>query len=222
MPRERRPKFRRAPPLVRREELVEATLACLRRFGHDGMSIRRISAQAGVSAGLINHHFPSITTLVAAAYETLATSLLHAIRRHAQNAALTPRQRLRRFFQGSFAPDQIDPDLFYIWLVFWSRVRHDPEMRAVHDRTYGAYRAVLEHLLSQLHTGTPPFRLQDAAVALGALLDGLWLEASLSPDTFRPALAVRMCEAWTDALCAGALPDARLGARGGQKRRNKK
>lgn len=221
MPRNRRPKFRRAPPLVRREELVEATLTCLRRYGHDGMSIRRISAQAGVSAGLINHHFPSITTLVAAAYETLATSLLQAIRRHAQNAALTPRQRLRRFFGASFAPDQIDPDLFYIWLVFWSRVRHDAEMRAVHDRTYGAYRAVLEHLLSQLHTGTPPFRLQDAALALGALLDGLWLEASLSPDTFRPALAVRMCEAWTDALCAGALA-VRVDPRGGSGRRNKK
>jgi AcrR family transcriptional regulator len=218
MPRNRRPKFRRAPPLVRREELVEATLTCLRRFGHDGMSIRRISAQAGVSAGLINHHFPSITTLVAAAYETLATSLLQAIRRHAKNAALTPRQRLRRFFEASFAPDQIDPDLFYIWLVFWSRVRHDAQMRAVHDRTYGAYRAVLEHLLSQLHAAAPPFRLRDASLALGALLDGLWLEASLSPATFRPALAVRMCEAWTDALCAGALP----GVRGGQKRLGKK
>jgi len=217
MARERGPKFRRAPPLVRREELVEATLACLRRFGHDGVSIRRISAQAGVSAGLINHHFPSITTLVAAAYETLATSLLQAIRRHAQNAALPPRQRLRRFFAASFAPDQIDPELFYIWLVFWSRVRHDPEMRAVHDRTYGAYRAVLEHLLSQLHAGAAPFRLPDASLALGALLDGLWLEASLSPDTFRRALAVRMCEARTDALCAGALPSGK----NGRKRRNK-
>ena len=35
------PKFRREPPVARREALVEATLVCLRRFGHEGMSVRQ-------------------------------------------------------------------------------------------------------------------------------------------------------------------------------------
>ena len=132
------PKFRREAPVARREALVEATLVCLKRFGHEGMSVRQISAQAGVSAGLINHHFPSITALVAAAYDTLATSLLHSIRRQAHDLSKTPRERLRRFFEASFAPELLDPGLFSAWLVFWSMVSHDAEMRAVHDRTYGA------------------------------------------------------------------------------------
>ncbi|HTX24073.1 MAG TPA: TetR family transcriptional regulator C-terminal domain-containing protein [Steroidobacteraceae bacterium] len=202
------PKFRRASPLVRREALIEATLACLRKFGHAGVSVRRISAQAGVSPGLINHHFPSITTLVAAAYETLATSLLQSVRRHAQDSALPPRERLRKFFEASFTPKQIDPSLFYAWLVFWSMIGHDPEMRAVHVRIYGAYRAVLEHLLAQLRVSAdvPAFRLRSASLALGALMDGLWLEASLFPATFKPAVAVTLCQDWTHALCAGAFP----------------
>jgi TetR/AcrR family transcriptional regulator, transcriptional repressor of bet genes len=204
-----RPKFRRASPPVRREALVEATLVCLRKFGHDGISVRRISAQAGVSAGLINHHFPSITSLVAAAYETIATSLLQSVRHHAQDVAMAPRERLRRFFEASFAPEQIDPGIFHTWLVFWSMVGHDAEMRAVHDRTYGAYRAVLEHLLGQLRlaAGVPAFKLRDAALGLGALLDGLWLEASLFPTSFKPSVAVRLCDDWTSALCAGAFPN---------------
>jgi TetR/AcrR family transcriptional regulator, transcriptional repressor of bet genes len=210
-----RAKFRRVSPPVRREALVAATLVCLRRFGHQGISVRRISAQAGVSAGLINHHFPSITSLVAAAYEAIATSLLQSVRRHAQDVTMPPRERLRRFFEASFAPEQIDPGVFYAWLVFWSMVGHDAEMRAVHERTYGAYRAVLEHLLGQLRqtAGVPAFRLRDAALGLGAILDGLWLEASLFPATFRPAVAVRLCEDWTSALCTGAFPNLLAAAR---------
>ena len=69
------PKFHRKTPEVRREALVDATLRCLKQYGHDGVSVRRISAAAGVSIGLINHHFPSKSGLIAEAYETLALSL---------------------------------------------------------------------------------------------------------------------------------------------------
>jgi AcrR family transcriptional regulator len=208
MTKEHTPKFRRAPPTLRREALIEATLACLRKFGHDGLSARRIGVEAGVSPGLINHHFPSISALVAAAYETLAMSLIRSIQEHARQVDTSPRERLRRFYEASFAPALLDPGLFNIWLVFWSMISHDPRMRSVHDHTYAAYRAALESLLGELHgtDGVPRFRLRPAAIALSALLDGLWIEASISPQAFEPAEAVALCEDWTNALCAGAFP----------------
>lgn len=203
------PKFRRAPPTVRREALIEATLACLRKYGHDGLSVRRIGAQAGVSAGLITHHFPSVSALIAAAYETLSMSLLHSIEHDAREADSSPRERLHRFYEAWFAPALLDPGLFNTWLVFWSMISHDAAVRAVHDRTYAAYRAALESLLGQLQRsdGVPAFRLRPAAIALSALLDGLWIEASINPSTFKPAEAVALCEDWTHALCAGAFPN---------------
>ncbi len=94
------PKFRRAPPTVRREALIEATLACLRKYGHEGLSVRRIGAEAGVSPGLITHHFPSVSALIAAAYETLSMSLLQSIEQHARAVDASPRERLRRFLRG--------------------------------------------------------------------------------------------------------------------------
>jgi AcrR family transcriptional regulator len=60
----RTPKFHRETPAVRREALVEATLLSLKQYGHEGTSIRRISATAGVSIGLINHHFQSKSELI--------------------------------------------------------------------------------------------------------------------------------------------------------------
>lgn len=209
MAREKQPpKFHRAPPTVRREALIEATLSCLRKYGHDGLSVRRIGAEAGVSPGLITHHFPSVSVLIAAAYESLSMSLLHSIETEAREVDASPRERLRRFYEASFAPALLDPTLFNTWLVFWSMTSHDAGVRAVHDRTYAAYRAALESLLGQLHgtEGVPRFRLRPAAIALAALLDGLWIEASINPNTFKPAEAVALCEDWTNALSEGALP----------------
>jgi AcrR family transcriptional regulator len=202
------PKFRRATPAVRREALVEATLRCLKKHGHDGVSVRRISAAAGVSIGLINHHFPSKTGLIAETYETLALSLQDSLRSQAENSAATPRARLSNFFRASFAPELLDPQLFNVWVVFWSMVAHSREIRAVHDRTYGQYRSILETLLGELvkSGAAPGLKLRPAAIALSALLDGLWVELSLSPETFKPREAIAICEDWINALCSGALP----------------
>lgn len=51
------PKLRRADPDERRDLLIAATLTCLARDGHAGISVRRIASEAGVSVGLLNHHF---------------------------------------------------------------------------------------------------------------------------------------------------------------------
>jgi TetR/AcrR family transcriptional regulator, transcriptional repressor of bet genes len=202
------PKFRRATPAVRREALVEATLHCLKMYGHDGVSVRRISKAAGVSIGLINHHFPSKSGLIAETYEFLALSLQDSLRAQSENSALTPRERLSEFFRASFAPQLLDPQLFNVWVVFWSMVAHSREIRAVHDRTYHQYRSILGTLLGELvkSGAAPPLNLRSAAIALSALLDGLWVELSLSSETFKPREAIAICEDWVNALCGGAFP----------------
>jgi len=169
--------------------------------------VRRISAEAGVSIGLINHHFPSKTGLVADTYETLARSLRESIHRQATREGATPRERLSGFFQASFSPTLTDPDLFNVWVVFWGMAVHAPEIQAVHDRTYADYRRVLESLLEALMQSgdAPAFRLREAAIGLSALLDGLWVELSLSRAAFKPAAAIALCEDWVNALCRGAF-----------------
>ena len=188
--------------------MIEATLQCLKKYGHDGASVRRISAAAGVSIGLINHHFPSSAGLIAETYETLARTLTEELRAQVDNTKAKPRDRLSVFFRASFAPELLDPQLFNVWVVFWSMVAHSPEIRAVHDKTYGQYRAILEKLLAQLvdSGAAPPLKLRPAAIALSAVLDGLWVELSLSADTFKPREAIAICEDWVDALCNGAFP----------------
>jgi TetR/AcrR family transcriptional regulator, transcriptional repressor of bet genes len=210
------PKFRREPPDARREELIAATLTCLKKFGHEGVSVRRISAEAGVSMGLITHHFHGIDALLATAYESLAKELLSRSRDPALAAASQPLESLHAFFAASFEPEALDPALFRTWLVFWSLVPHSPKLRAVRERAYGETRTTLETLLSLLKRapGVPAFKVGAAAIGLSALMDGLWVELSLNPSSFAPAEAVSHCDDWVHGLAVGAFPALRASTRG--------
>jgi AcrR family transcriptional regulator len=209
------PKFRREPPDARREELIAATLACLEKFGHDGVSVRRISAEAGVSMGLINHHFHGIDALLATAYESLAKRLLSRSRDPALAVGGEPLTSLHAFFAASFEPEALNPALFRTWLVFWSLVPHAPKLRAVRERTYAETRATLETLLARLKRvpDVPAFKVSSAAIGLSALMDGLWVELSLNPSSFAPSEAVSLCDDWIQGLAAGAFPALRASKR---------
>ena len=199
-------KYRREQPDARRDSLVEATLRSLAAHGHDGASVRRIAAEAGVSVGLINHHYASIDQLIAAAYEKVALGIVRQLMEATEAAPPSPRERLSAFFRASCSPSIINPDLLGVWVVFWSMIKHSPIMQQTQRHTFAEYRAILERHLTDY---TEEIGLEDAdirlsAIGLSALLDGIWLELSLNPNGFASEKAVRLCEAWIDGLAAGA------------------
>jgi len=219
MARAHKPRFERQLPQVRRRALIEATIECLKRYGHDGLSIRTISAQAGVSVGLINHHFPNKDELIAAAYRHFNAELLAGMQAAVARAADSPRARMRAFLEASFSPPNLDAEVLAVWVVFWGMYRHSRLIQRVQRETYQGYVELVRGMLADLlpaarlsrspqarrggQSDPPDLRL--AAIGLTALLDGLWLEWCLEPGTFRPAQAVTLCEEWIASLTRHAL-----------------
>jgi TetR/AcrR family transcriptional regulator, transcriptional repressor of bet genes len=209
----RAPRFERQLPHRRRQALIDATIECLKRYGHDGLSIRTISAQAGVSVGLINHHFPNKDRLIAAAYRHFNSELVGGLAAAVERAPDSPRARLRAFLEASFSPPNLDPKVLAVWVVFWGMYRHSPLIRRVQHESYRGYVQLLHSLLQPLLAPAAAARrraprrrraarldLRHAAIGLTALLDGLWLEWCLEPGAFRPTEAVALCEAWVGSL----------------------
>ncbi|MFP5434502.1 MAG: TetR family transcriptional regulator C-terminal domain-containing protein, partial [Alphaproteobacteria bacterium] len=79
-------------------------------------------------------------------------------------------------------------------IAFWSLVKSDPAIAAVHAQVYAATRAQLETLLLAAVPEMPPARARLAAISLTALVDGLWLELCLDPSTFSAEEAQAMVE----------------------------
>lgn len=183
---------------MRRKSLVEATAACLAEAGVTGTSVRTICARAGVSPGLLTHYFTGVDALIAATYRDVTERVSSSLAEAVAAAGDDPRARLIAFLTASFRPPIADAKLLATWLAFWSLVKTDPAVAAIHSETYGGYRSDLEALLRGC--GLAAEAARPAAIALTALVDGLWLELSLDPTTFTPEEAAAMAVRWLDAL----------------------
>lgn len=191
------PKYRRALPEDRRGDLVEATLRCLARDGHAGVSVRRIAAEAGVSAGLVNHHFDGIEALVAAAYEKISRDVMDRILTRVEPVE-GARARLSAFVAASFSPEVLDPGLLRVWVVFWSLLPHLAVLQEIQKRTWVDYRRTLEKELAGCLPAGHDVDVETAALGLAALMDGLWLQWGLDPGCYAPATGAALAERFVD------------------------
>lgn len=185
--------FQRAPDR-RAQDLVEACARCLARRGVAGTSVRTICAEAGVSPGLLRHYFAGVDDLIAATYVHAGEQVHRALAEAVAAAGRDSRARLTAYVTASFRPPIAAPELLATWLAFWSLVKTDARIAALHGEIYDGYRAGLEALL--VEAGMPPARVRQAAIAVTALVDGLWLELSLDAGVFGADEAAAIAERW--------------------------
>ncbi|MBO9711428.1 TetR family transcriptional regulator C-terminal domain-containing protein [Sphingomonas sp.] len=189
--------FTRAEPDARRQSLIEAAARVLAARGSSGASVRTICAEAGVSPGLLRHYFDGIDALIADTYRWTGERVNRALEAAVAEAGADPRARLVAYITASFRPPIADAELLATWIAFWSLAKARPEMGELHAELYAGYRRGAEALLAECGVAAAKVRL--AAVALTALVDGLWLELCLAPGEFSPDEASAIAGAWVEA-----------------------
>jgi transcriptional repressor BetI len=188
---ERRRRYTREEPEVRRSDLIAATAACLGELGATGASVRAVAARAGVSPGLIRHHFGGFDGLILETYRHVGETVSQAVDAAVAAAGDDPAARLDACLAANFAPPVLDPALLATWIAFWSLAPRDPAVRRMHAEIYAAHRRQIETLLAEAAAPLGSARdVRLAAVGLSALVDGLWLELCLDPSAFSPAEAM--------------------------------
>jgi TetR/AcrR family transcriptional regulator, transcriptional repressor of bet genes len=187
---------------VRRQSLIQATAACLAEEGARGVSVRSICRRAGVSAGLLTHYFSGIGELIEATYRDTGRKVADAVALAVEQAGADPRARLEAYVTASFRPPVLDPDLLATWLAFWSLMKSDSQVAEVHGELYADFRAGLEACLRDCWgTDADADEVRLAAIAINALVDGLWLELCLDErGPFSAGEAEKVALDWLDAL----------------------
>ncbi len=179
------PKYRRFTSEQRGAMLIDAGLACLARGGITAFTIDNICREAGVSRGLITHHFKSKDGLLAAVYARMYDRTL---------AHLPPDAGIEHLIEAEFAPDVYNRENITIWLALWGDIATNPALNAEHRKHYAAYRDGIARALR--NTARARGRIVDAenlAVPLIALIDGLWLEQCIAPDLMSADAAKSAC-----------------------------
>lgn len=192
------PAFSRADPDARRRSLIEACARVLADKGAAGVSVRAICAEAGVSSGLLRHYFGSISAAIAETYRAIGARIDAALAEAVVAAGSDPRARLLAYITANFRPPIASPELLASYVAFWSLTRSDRVVAQVRAEVYGQFRAGLESLIRAWRPELADPRLP--AIALTALIDGLWLELSLGKAPFSPEEAETLAARWLDSL----------------------
>lgn len=183
LPPERRT-YRRQGEERRREALIAAALDLIAEGGPQAATVRAIADRAGVTPGLIRHYFQTKDHLTQAAYRHVMETMTTDSTRVLQTAPDDPTARLAAFVAASLRPPVVDPVAMGIWAGFMHMVRRDVAMKEIHSQTYLGYRDLLQQLIADLGRGTTPDVLRTQAIASNAVIDGLWMEGCVLPDSF--------------------------------------
>lgn len=199
------PRRRRASPVVRRADLVAATVSCLARLGAKGATGREICRQAGVSHGLLRHYFRNPDNLLLETYEQLCEDMLAQLEAAALPYAADPHAALHRYFVAVFSDAWAGPEIIGAWMVFWQQARSRSDFAAVSESFNQRQRALLRRLADGLAAnegggvrgggGKSDLALDDAIALLSAVLDGLWIEYYLSDERTPRERCIALCDA---------------------------
>lgn len=181
-------RFTRLSSDDRRAQLMDVALAGLAKGGIQEFTVDRICAAAGVSRGLILHHFGSMGGLLAAVYARLYRDTTPDL------TALPPDSRIDALIDGTFAPKAFNRDTLNAWVALWGQIANTPALRDEHRRQYLAYLVQVTEAIAALANARG--RTVDArplAKSLICLIDGLCLQHCLDPETMPAEDAKAAC-----------------------------
>jgi len=174
----------------KRQLFIDAAIHSLAEHGYKATTVRQIAKIAGVTPGLLTHYFSGKEVLIAQSYEYLAKKFLDIFEARIRGKEDEPVEALRTFIFATFDTENLDPKLLKVWLSFWSLTLTQPDLRHIHKATYRRYVDVLQSMIAAAYKMegrvVEPRRMRAYAIGINALLDGMWLEWCLDPDTFTP------------------------------------
>ena len=157
---------------LRREEILDATLAVVDR---DGLAVTRVSdvaAALGVSSGLVFYHFKTKDALVADAFAHAVEKDLMLLADAVEDVP-DPLERLRRVLR-LYGPTGQAPG-WRLWIDAWALAQHEPVIRTTLRRLDRRWDRALRKVVDDgVAAGTFTCPDPSASVArVSALLDGL-------------------------------------------------
>ncbi len=157
--------------------LLRATVVTVANGGLRALTYRAVAAEAGVSHGLVRHHFGSRDRLIAEAMDFAIDESLRG------SSMLETGLTIEKFAAGieSLAERQTEIQAFQYELLLEARRR--PELQPYADRHYQAYRDAIVRQLE--HLGANRAGLADL---IWFALDGIVFKQLIRPGEVAPAL----------------------------------
>jgi TetR/AcrR family transcriptional repressor of bet genes len=171
---------------IRRAELSVAAFEAVIEYGLRRTTLDKVGNKAGLSKGVVLHHFKDKSALLAAVFRR-SNSLLSESVMELYKYAESPYERLWAIIVANFFGSIFNHRVCQAWVSLISEVPHNHECQriqiACNNRIGSNLRHELKHLLE-------PEEAKSASKQLGILIDGLWMRGGLSVAPVESSAAI--------------------------------
>jgi AcrR family transcriptional regulator len=178
----------------RRRLIAEAVCRLAARNGLEGVSLRTVAREAGVSMGLVQHYFRTKDEMLAFAFRVISEGVERRLQLAGASISDPPstRSMLRTLLLAMLPLDDDGRFEAPLWVAFLARAVH---ARPLAELLRQAARLLTEVLVDRLRSAgeagelAPGVEPERAALTLLALADGLMLRLLLDPASMKMAVA---------------------------------
>lgn len=176
-------KGRKASKETRRQQLIEATIDSLAKRGYSETTMADVADGAGLSRGIVNFHFESKEKLLVATLQYMADEYAQHWRSALRKAGDDPARQLLTLVAADFDRSICTKRKLAAWCAFWGEAKSRPTYQALCGARDAAYQSVFIDLCSRLkEDGGYDFEPVATALALSAMLEGLWLRLMMGTE----------------------------------------
>jgi AcrR family transcriptional regulator len=178
---------RKASKEVRQLQLIEATIDSLAKRGYSETTMADVADGAGLSRGIVNFHFESKEKLLIATLQHMYDEYSAHWRNALQKAGDDPAQQLQALVSADFDRSICNKRKLAAWCAFWGEAKSRPTYQALSSARDAVYQTIFIDLCATLkQSGGYVYEPQVMALALSAMLEGLWLRLMMgTEDTTR-------------------------------------
>lgn len=192
--------------------LVQAAIRLLGRRGYSGTSLVEIGREAGLSRGLVSHHFGTKEACMQAVVATIRDSTAERIDRVETHGMDAIDRLLEIYFRGVRNQD-IHARAIYVVLI--EGLTATPSLRPAVAETNAKSRATLTRMVEEAaaEEGVEPGAIDHDAVAtiIEGILRGVALQWLADPDAVDLDRVVNTAEAMLRAHLRAAVPSRKAG-----------
>ena len=189
---------------AQRVKFAEAAMRLIARHGIEGVTMRAVAAEAGLSYGSLFHYFDSKDNLLMHAVRHLTS--LQTARVNEYTSQYSGLKALEHLLCDDAIVNESSRDSWTVWLTFQYKVALDTSFADVHAEMIGGWLERIRSLLADaLEAGeiSRDLDVESEAMAVWAYSSGVGQLGLLHPESLPPEFQKRLITTYLDRLRAG-------------------
>lgn len=180
---------------LRREQLIEATIDTITRYGFRKTTLSQVAKRAKLSQGIVNFYFKTKDGLLLETLKFLAEEYEATWRRAVAATGPDPVAALNAIIETDLGPALCNRRKVPVWVAFWGESQSQPRFRKLCSQLADDYLAQTREIISRIMDQGGHHHLDADAIAhgLNSMINGLWLDLMIDPKHFDRETAKRAC-----------------------------